>query len=95
MPRRRLTMSDANKMHLFSCVLRFLLTKNVQTAKRATISQITGPTIVSDEPSSGNLPFSDKNAMTVKCKNVVVAGEEIRAVEKETAGRVARSALPA
>lgn len=94
MPRRRLTTSDANKMHLFSCVLRLLLTKNVQTAKRATISQITGPTIVSDEPSSGNLPCSDKNAMTVQCKNVVVAGEEIRAVEKETVGRVARSALP-
>lgn len=92
MPRRRLPTSDANKTRLFSFVLRFLLTKkNVQTAKRATISQITGPTVFSDEQSSGNLP----DLTTVKCKNVVVAREEIGAVEKETVGRVARSALPA
>lgn len=63
----------------------------MQTAKRATISQITGPTVFSDEQSSGNLP----DLTTVKCKNVVVAREEIGAVEKETVGRVARSALPA
>lgn len=92
MPRIRLTMSDANKTRLFSFVLRFLLTKktyklqNVQPYRKL-------PDLQSSvtSKSSGNLP----DLTTVKCKNVVVACEEIGAVEKETVGRVARSALPA